>query len=146
MARRIGEAKGKVGPLAKLPKKFDRYGSRHETKYPHDNWTCGTLKLHGSDFELYVPSSALKNSNNQKRYDSCDRDPVLPRAAPLDVSGLGTGNRDPFLHGFGDELRSVVGADVSGNAPQHEAEPAALRGETPRAAPGLPSSSARLAR
>jgi len=45
---------------------------------------------------------------------------VLPRAAPLDVGGLGTDNRDPFLHRLGDELRSVVGADVSGNAPQDE--------------------------
>jgi hypothetical protein len=44
----------------------------------------------------------------------------LPRAAPLNVSGLGTDNRDPFLHGLGDELRSVVGPDVSGNAPQDE--------------------------
>src|SRR5260221_3670037 len=45
---------------------------------------------------------------------------ILPRAAPLDVSGLGTDSRDPFLHGLGDELRSVVGPDVSGNAPQDE--------------------------
>jgi hypothetical protein len=45
---------------------------------------------------------------------------VLPRAASLDVSGLGSDNRDPFLHGLGDELRSVVGPDVSGNAPQDE--------------------------
>src|SRR5215510_91117 len=45
---------------------------------------------------------------------------VLPRAASLDVSGLGTDNRDPFLHRLGDELRSVVGPDVSGNAPQDE--------------------------
>jgi hypothetical protein len=45
---------------------------------------------------------------------------VLPRAAPLDVSGFGTDSRDPFLHGPGDELRSVVGPDVSGNAPQDE--------------------------
>jgi hypothetical protein len=41
---------------------------------------------------------------------------VLPGAASLDVSGLGTDNRDPFLHRGGDELRSVVGPDVSGNA------------------------------
>jgi hypothetical protein len=41
---------------------------------------------------------------------------VLPRAAPLDVSGVGTGNRDPFVDGLGDELRSVIGPDVSGNA------------------------------
>src|SRR5262245_25799388 len=45
---------------------------------------------------------------------------VLPGAAPLDVGGLGTDHRDPFLHRLGDELRSVVGADVSGNAPQDE--------------------------
>src|SRR5215831_15727522 len=45
---------------------------------------------------------------------------VLPGAASLDVGGLGTDNRDPFLHGLGDELRSVVGPDVSGNALQDE--------------------------
>src|SRR2546429_7460416 len=45
---------------------------------------------------------------------------VLPRAAPLDVGGLGTDSRDPLLHGLGDELRSVVGPDVSGGAPQDE--------------------------
>jgi len=45
---------------------------------------------------------------------------VLPRTAPLDVSGLGAGNRDPFLHGLGHELRSVVGANVRGNAMQDE--------------------------
>jgi hypothetical protein len=43
---------------------------------------------------------------------------VLPGAAPL--GGLGTGSRDPVLHRLGDELRSVVGPDVSGNAPQDE--------------------------
>ena len=45
---------------------------------------------------------------------------VLPGAAPLDVGGPGTDNRDPVLHGLGHELRSVVGPDVSGNAPQDE--------------------------
>src|SRR5216684_2956992 len=45
---------------------------------------------------------------------------VLPRAAPLDVGGLGTDSRDPVLHCLGDELRSVVGPDVNGNAPQDE--------------------------
>jgi hypothetical protein len=45
---------------------------------------------------------------------------VLPGAAPLDVGGLGPDSRDPFLHGLGDELRSVVGPDVSGNAAQDE--------------------------
>src|SRR5262249_27177997 len=45
---------------------------------------------------------------------------VLPGAAPLDVGGLGTDNRDPVLYRLGDELWSVVGPDVSGNAPQDE--------------------------
>ena len=45
---------------------------------------------------------------------------VLPRATPLDVGGLGTDSCDPFPHGLGDELGSVVGPDVSGDAPQDE--------------------------
>src|SRR5262249_7547372 len=45
---------------------------------------------------------------------------VLPRTASLDVSGLGADSCDPFLHGLGDELRSVVGADVTGDATQDE--------------------------
>src|SRR3989440_1063320 len=45
---------------------------------------------------------------------------VLPRTASLDVSGLGADSCDPFLHGLGDELRSVVGADVTGDAAQDE--------------------------
>ena len=43
--------------------------------------------------------------------------PVLPGAASLDVGGLGTDSRDPFLHRLGDELRSIVGPDVSGKCP-----------------------------
>src|SRR4029077_14811073 len=45
---------------------------------------------------------------------------VLPRTASLDVSGLGADSCDPFLHGLGDELRSVVRADVTGDATQDE--------------------------
>src|SRR5262249_37760074 len=45
---------------------------------------------------------------------------ILPRTAPLDVSGLGANSCDPFLHGLGHELRSVVGPDMSGNAMQDE--------------------------
>ena len=45
---------------------------------------------------------------------------VLPSAAPFDVSGLGADSCDPFLHGLGDELRSVVGPDVAGNATHDE--------------------------
>src|SRR5262249_33194038 len=43
-----------------------------------------------------------------------------PGAAPLDVGGFGTDSRDPLLHCLGHELRSVVGPDVSGKAPQDE--------------------------
>ena len=39
---------------------------------------------------------------------------VLPGTAPLDVSGLGSDSRDPFLHGLGHELWPVVGPDVTG--------------------------------
>jgi hypothetical protein len=45
---------------------------------------------------------------------------ILPRTAPLDVSGLGADSCDPFLHGLGHELRSVVGPDVTGNATHDE--------------------------
>jgi hypothetical protein len=40
---------------------------------------------------------------------------VLPRAAPLDVGGLGTDSRDPSLHRLGHELRPIVGPDATGN-------------------------------
>src|SRR6266508_1388229 len=53
---------------------------------------------------------------------------VLPRAAPLDVGGLGTDHRNPFPHGLGDELRSVVGPDVRGDASQDEEEWIAVDG------------------
>src|SRR5215470_11607026 len=45
---------------------------------------------------------------------------VLPRTAPLDVGSLGADSCDPSLDSLGDELRSVVGADVTGDATQDE--------------------------
>ena len=45
---------------------------------------------------------------------------VLPWAAGCDVGGPCTHGSDPVLHGFGDELGSVVGADMPGNAAQDE--------------------------
>src|ERR1700747_2916180 len=45
---------------------------------------------------------------------------VLPRTASLNVSGLDADSSDPFLHGLGEELRSVVGADVTGDATQDD--------------------------
>ena len=45
---------------------------------------------------------------------------VLPRTARFDIGSLGADSGDPFLHGLGDELRSVVGPDMTGNAAQDE--------------------------
>ena len=45
---------------------------------------------------------------------------VLPGTAPLNVGRLSPYGSDPIPHRLGDELRSVVGPDVSGNAPQDE--------------------------
>src|SRR5207237_8193459 len=46
---------------------------------------------------------------------------VLPRTASLDVSGLAADSCDPFLHGLGDELRSVFGSYMAGAATQTQA-------------------------
>ena len=45
---------------------------------------------------------------------------VLPRTAPLDIGSLGADSGDPSLDSLGDELRSVVGPDMTGNAAQDE--------------------------
>ena len=45
---------------------------------------------------------------------------VLPRAAWCDVGGLCANSSDPVLHGFSDELGSIVGAHVPGNTAQDE--------------------------
>ena len=45
---------------------------------------------------------------------------VLPWAAGSDVGGLRPDGGDPVLHGPGDELRAVVGADVFWHAAQDE--------------------------
>jgi len=45
---------------------------------------------------------------------------VLPWAASFNVGGPCTDGSDPVLHGFGDELGSVVGADVFRDATQDE--------------------------
>src|SRR5918997_2467235 len=45
---------------------------------------------------------------------------VLPRTASFDVSGPCAHGCDPVLHGSGDELGSVVGADMGGNTAQDE--------------------------
>jgi hypothetical protein len=45
---------------------------------------------------------------------------ALKGAARGDVGSLGTHGRDPCLHRLGDELRTVVGADVARHAAQDE--------------------------
>src|SRR5690606_11060817 len=45
---------------------------------------------------------------------------VLPWGAGSDVGGLRPDSGDPVLHGRGDELRAVVGADVLRHAAQDE--------------------------
>jgi len=45
---------------------------------------------------------------------------VLPRTAGCDVSGLCSNGCNPLLHGFGEELRAVVGTNVLGDAAQNE--------------------------
>src|SRR5262245_31584343 len=67
---------------------------------------------------LTLFSSSIKPAGMAPRPPSFNnRRSLNPR---IGISGLGTDNRDPFLHGLGDELRSVVGPDVSENAPQDE--------------------------
>jgi hypothetical protein len=45
---------------------------------------------------------------------------VLPGTARCNIGGPCADGSDPFLHGFGDELGAVVGADVPGHAAQNE--------------------------
>ncbi len=45
---------------------------------------------------------------------------VLPEAARRDVGGLGADRGDPFLHGWVNELRPVVGSDVAVHAAPNE--------------------------
>ena len=44
----------------------------------------------------------------------------MERPTALDICSFGTNSRDPFLHGLGDELRSIVEPDVTGNTPEDE--------------------------
>lgn len=45
---------------------------------------------------------------------------VLPRRTRLDVGSLGADGGDPLPHGFGDELRTIVGSDMVWHASQNE--------------------------
>ena len=45
---------------------------------------------------------------------------IPPRTAALDIGSLGADSGDPSLDSLGDELRSVIGPDVTGTAAQDE--------------------------
>src|SRR5262249_20243531 len=84
---------------------------------------CGSRDLSTLDDDLGLAQGVENLAVEQLIAKACVETldvAALPGAAPLDVGGLGTDNRDPVLHRLGEELRSVVGPDVSGNAPQDE--------------------------
>src|SRR4028118_1029934 len=66
-----------------------------------------------------VEDLAIEKLVTQAGVEALDK-AVLPWTASLDVSGPCTHGCDPVLHGSGDELGSVVGADVGGNTAQDE--------------------------
>src|SRR5262249_26380530 len=71
---------------------------------------------------------------------------VLPRTAPLDIGSLGADRGDPSLDGLGDELRSIIRPDMTGDTPQDEEVNVARRlwretrglGQRPAPRPALP--------
>ena len=66
-----------------------------------------------------VEDLAIEKLVSQAGIEAFDK-AVLPRAASLDISRPCTHGCDPVLHGPGDELGSIVGADVGGNTAQDE--------------------------
>jgi hypothetical protein len=70
-------------------------------------------------FPKRVEDLAVEEFIAQTRIEALD-EAVLPRAARCDIGGPCTDGGDPLLHGLGDELRPVVGADMAGNATQDE--------------------------
>jgi hypothetical protein len=66
-----------------------------------------------------VEDLAIEKLVTQAGIEALD-EAVLPWTAPLDVSGPCAHGCDPVLHGSGDELGSVVGADMAGNTAQDE--------------------------
>ena len=66
-----------------------------------------------------VEDLAIEQFITQAGVEALDK-AVLPWAAWFDVGGPGANGCDPVLHSFGDELGSVVGADVPRNAAQDE--------------------------
>ncbi len=68
--------------------------------------------VHGDlDVVVVVEEPAVGELAPEARVETLD-DPVLPRAARLDVDGLDAVVGEEALDGLGDELRAVVGPDV----------------------------------
>jgi hypothetical protein len=66
-----------------------------------------------------VEDLAVEQLVAQSRVETLD-EPILPRTTGSDVGGVCADRTDPFLHRFGDELRTIIGPDVCGNAAQDE--------------------------
>src|SRR5262245_15759653 len=66
-----------------------------------------------------VEDLAIEQLIAQARVEALDV-AVLPRTAPLDVGSLGAESGDPSLDGRRDELGSIIGPDMPGDAPQDE--------------------------
>src|SRR5215831_2845082 len=70
-------------------------------------------------FSESIEDLAIEQLIAQARVEALDV-AVLPRTAPLDIGGLGADSGDPSLDGLGDELRSIIRPDATGDAPQDE--------------------------
>jgi hypothetical protein len=70
-------------------------------------------------FPQRVEDLAIEQFVAQSCIEALDK-AILPRAAGSDVGSLRADGGDPLLHGFGEELRAIVGTNVGGNAPQDE--------------------------
>ena len=86
--------------------------------YPRDPWGArccsdGATLDDDPGFRERVEDLAVEQLVPQAGVEALD-EAVLPGAARRDVGGLGADSPDPVLHGLGDELRPIVGANMPG--------------------------------
>ena len=70
-------------------------------------------------FGQRVEDFAVEQFVTQTRVEALD-EAVLPWTAGSDIGGLGANRRDPFLHGLGHELRSIVRPNMTRHTTQDE--------------------------
>ena len=75
---------------------------------------CSVTPAFDDDLRLFqrVEDFTVQQFVTQARIKTFDI-AVLPWAAWRDVGSLGSHGRDPILQGFSDELRAIIGPDVS---------------------------------